>query len=95
MAAKGEKHILRAGATDKRAKTVILCESWWLHATIQAHLHWENREIFTRLYFSWCLAFKQKHWSNETKTIHLIDLLIPYIEKVKEEKADLNFADLH
>ena len=27
MAAKGEKHISRAGATDKRAITVTLCES--------------------------------------------------------------------
>ena len=27
MAAKGEKHISRAGATDKRAITVTLCET--------------------------------------------------------------------
>ena len=33
-----------------------------------------------------CLAFNQKHWSNETETIRLIeDLLVPYIEKVKKE----------
>ena len=35
-----------------------------------------------------CLTFNQKHWRNETETISLIeDLLVPYIEKVKEEKA--------
>ena len=35
-----------------------------------------------------CLAFNQKHWRNETETIRLIaDILVPYIEKVKEEKA--------
>ena len=34
-----------------------------------------------------CLAYNQKHWSNETETIRLIeDVLVPYIEKVKEEK---------
>ena len=34
------------------------------------------------------LAFSQKHWSNETEIIRLIeDLLVPYIEKVKEKKA--------
>ena len=35
-----------------------------------------------------CLAFNQKQWSNETETICLTeDLLVPYIEKVEEEKA--------
>lgn len=35
-----------------------------------------------------CLAFNQNHWSIETETIRLIEeVLIPYIEKVKEEKA--------
>ena len=34
-----------------------------------------------------CLAFNEKHWNNETDTIRLIEeLLVPYIEKVKEEK---------
>ena len=34
------------------------------------------------------LIFNQKHWNNETETIRLIeDLLVPYIKKVKEEKA--------
>ena len=35
-----------------------------------------------------CLAFIQKHWSNDTQPICLIEyLLFPYIEKVKEEKV--------
>ena len=35
-----------------------------------------------------CLAFNQKHWSNESKTICLIeDFLVLYIKKVKEKKA--------
>ena len=35
-----------------------------------------------------CLAFDEKHWSKETEIIRLIkDVLVPYIEKVKEEKA--------
>ena len=35
-----------------------------------------------------CLSFNEKHWSNETETIRLInDVLLPYIEKVKTEKA--------
>ena len=35
-----------------------------------------------------CLAFNKKHWSNVTDTIRLIEeLLVSYIEKVKEVKA--------
>ena len=35
-----------------------------------------------------CLAFNQKHWSNETEPICLIeDLLVPSIKKMKEQKA--------
>ena len=34
-----------------------------------------------------CLVYNQKHWSNETEKIRLIeDVLVPYIEEVKEEK---------
>ena len=61
-----------------------------MYATIPAHFYQENRNIFTRLHFSarFCLGFNKKHWSNETKTTGLIeDLLVPYIQKVKEEKA--------
>ena len=35
-----------------------------------------------------CLAFNQKHWSNDIDIICLIeDILVPYIEKVKEEQV--------
>ena len=35
-----------------------------------------------------CLAFNQKHWNNETRTIPVTeDLLVLYIEEVNEEKA--------
>ena len=56
MATKGEKHISRAGATDKRAITDTLRVPQWLHATIPAHLYRENGKIFTRLhFFRWIL----------------------------------------
>ena len=56
MAAKGEKHISRAGATDKRAIADTLRVPQWLHATIPAHLYRENGKIFTRLhFFRWIL----------------------------------------
>ena len=60
-----------------------------MHATIPVHLHRENGKIFTIHYRDgFCLAFNQKHWSDEAETIRLIeDLLVPYIKKVKEEKA--------
>ena len=91
MAAKGEKHISRAGATDKRTITVILCESPDGCMLPFQLIHTGKMEMSLPDFTSpdgFCLAFNQKHWSNETETIRSIeDLLVPYIEKVKEEKA--------
>ena len=91
MAAKGEKHISRAGATDKRAITVILCESPDGCMLPFQLIHTGKMERSLPDFTSpegFCLAFHQKHWSNETETIRSIeDLLVPYIEKVKKEKA--------
>ena len=91
MTAKGEKHISRAGATDKRAITVTLCESldgcmlpFQLIYTRKTERSLPNFTFPDRF----CLAFNYKHWSNETEIIRLIEeLLVLYIEKVKEEKA--------
>ena len=91
MAAKWEKHILRAGATDERTITVTLCESldccMLPFQLIYTGKTERSLPDFTFL-DGFCLAFNQKHWSNEIETICLIeDLLVPYIKKVKEEKT--------
>ena len=91
MAAKGERHILRAGTTDKRAITVTHCESLdGCMLPFQLIYTGKTERSLPDFTFrdGFCLAFSQKHWSNETKTIRLIeDLLVPSTEKVKEEKA--------
>ena len=91
MAAKGEQHISRAGATDKRAITVTLGESLdGCMLPFQLIYTGKTERSLPNFTFSdgFCLAFNEKHRSNETDTIHLIEeLLVPYIEKVKEEKA--------
>ena len=90
MAAKGEKHISRAGATDKRAITVTLSESLDGHIlAFQLICTGKTQRSLPNVTFpdGFCLAYNQKHWSNETETICLIeDVLVPYIQKVKEEK---------
>ena len=91
MAAKGEKHISRAEETDKRAKTATLCKSldgcMLLSQPIYIGKTERSLPDFT-FPDGLCLAFNQKSWSNETETTCLIeDLLVPYIKKVKEEKA--------
>ena len=91
MAARDAKHISRAGANDKGAITVTLCESldglmlpFQFIYTGKAERSLPNFD-FPR---GFCLSFNEKHWSNETETIRLInDVLLPYIEKVKAEKA--------
>ena len=91
MAAKGEMYISRAGKNDKRAITVTLCES--LDGCILPFqlIYTEKTERSLPDFTfpdGFCLAFSQKHWSNETESIRLIeDLLVLYIKKVKEEKA--------
>ena len=90
MASKGEKHISRTGATDKRAITLTLSESLDGHILqFQLIYTWKKQRSLPNVTFpaGFCLAYNQKHWSNETKTIRLIeDVLVPYIEKIKEEK---------
>ena len=90
MAAKGEKHISRAGATDKRAIAVTLSESLDGHILPFQLIYTGKMQIsLPNVAFpdGFCLAYNQKHWSNETETIRLIeDVLVPYIEKVMEEK---------
>ena len=81
MAAKREKHISRAGATDKRTITVILCESPDGCMLPFQLIHTGKMEMSLPDFTSpdgFCLAFNQKHWSNETETIRSIeDLLVP------------------
>ena len=75
MAAKWEKHISRAGVTDKRAITVTLCESLDGCMLPFQLIYTEKSERSLPDFTSpdgFYLAFNQKHWSNETKTIRLI-----------------------
>ena len=54
MAAKGEKHISRVGATYKKTKTVTLWE--YLDGCMlpfQLILYWEKEKLFNRSHFSW------------------------------------------
>lgn len=91
MAAKGTKHILHAGATDKRALTATLWQSFdGLMLPFQLIYTGKTQRSFPNFKFpdGICLAFNQNHWSNETETVRLIeDVLVSYIEKVKEKKA--------
>ena len=91
MAARGAKHISRAEATDKRAITVTLCESLdGLMLPFQLIYTGKTERSLPNFDFprGFCLSFNEKHRSNETETIRLInDVLLPYIEKVKAKKA--------
>ena len=91
MAAKGEKHISRAGASDKRAITVTLAEtSDGEILPFQLIYTGKTKRSLPSVKFSkgFCLAYNPKHWSNETETLRLIDeVLVPYITKVKEAKS--------
>ena len=91
MAAKREKQISCAGATDKRAITVRHCESFDGCMLPFQLIYTEKMENFL-LNFAFpdgfCLAFSEKHWSNETDTIRLTEELLGlYIEKLNEEKV--------
>ena len=71
MAKKGEKHISRAGATDKRAITVTLCET--LDGQIllfQLIYTGKTKRSLPSVKFSrgFCLSYNPKHWSNESET---------------------------
>ena len=89
--AQGEKHVSRRGEADKKSNTMTLCESFdiaippfQLIYTGKTERSLPNVDFLQGL----CFAFNEKHWVNETETVCLInDVLVPYIEKVKEEKA--------
>ena len=91
MAAQGEKHVSRRGATDKRAIPATLCEffdgiilPFQLTYTGKTERSLPNFNFLGRF----CLDFSEKHWSKETETIRLIiNLLVPYIKKVKDKQA--------
>ena len=91
MAKKGGKHISRAGATDKRAITVTLCET--LDGQIlpfQLIYTGKTKRSLPSVKFprGFCLSYNPKHWSNESEISKLIDeVLVPHIEKVKKEKS--------
>ena len=90
MTAEGEKHISRAGATDKRAITVTLAET--LDGEVlpfQLIYTRKTKRSLPSVKFpkGFCLAYNPNHWSNETETLRLIDeVLVPYITKIKEAK---------
>ena len=91
MAAKGEKHISRAGATDKRVITVTLCETLDGHILpFQLIYTGKTERSLPNVKFprGFCLAYNPKYWSNENETLRLTeDVLVPYIAKIKEEKS--------
>ena len=89
MVTKGEKHISRAGATDKRAITITLCET--LDGQIlpfQLIYTGKTQRSLPSVKFpcGFFLSYNPKHWSNEDETLRLIEeVLVLYVEKVKKE----------
>ena len=68
MSAKGEKHISRAGASDKRAITVTLGETLEGHnLPFQLIYTGKTQRFFPSVKFpeGFFLAYNPKHWSNE------------------------------
>ena len=64
MAAKGEKHISRAGAADKRTITATLCESLQVcMLSFQLIYSWKTERPSPYFTFpdGFCLAFNPKH----------------------------------
>ena len=49
----------------------------------------KRQDCYQIMFFSgFSFSHIEKHWSNETATIRLInEVLVPYIKRVKEEKA--------
>ena len=92
MAAKGEKQISRAGVTDKRAMTVTLCESLdSCMLPFQLICTGKTERSLPGFTFpdGFCLAFNQKHWSNETETIRLIEDLFGPLHRKSERRKTL------
>lgn len=81
MSAEGEKHISCAGATDKIAITVTLCESLDGHILpFQVIYSGKTPKSLPNVNFfpGFCLAYNEKHWSSEAETMRLIkNVLIP------------------
>ena len=75
------------GASDKRTITVTLSESLDC-CMLPFHLIYTGKTERSSPDFTFpdrfFLVFNQKHWSNETETMRLLEyLLVPYIKKVK------------
>ena len=91
MVAKGEKHIFRTGFNDKRFISLTLCESHnGAIPPFQLIYQGKTARSLPNVDFpdGFSFSHNEKHWSNETETICLInDVLAPYIKRVKEEKA--------
>lgn len=47
----------------------------------------EKKSIHVNFPQGFCLAFNKKYWSYKIETIWSINVLVPYIEKKKNEKA--------
>ena len=80
MAAKGEKHILRAGATDKRAITVTLYESLdGCMLPFQLIYTGKMERSLPNFTFpdGFCLAFNKKHWSSERSCYVIEAVMVP------------------
>ena len=91
MAAKGQKHISRAGSNDKRCITLTVCES--LDCKIlpfRLIYKGKTQKLLPNIDFpdDVCLSYNEKHWSNEKETVRLTEqVLVPYNKKFKEEKG--------
>ena len=85
MAAKGQNHIWRAGFNDKRSITLTVFES--LDDKIlplQLIYKGKTQRLLPTVDFpdGFCLSYNEKHWSNEKKTVSLIDRFLCHNLKV-------------
>ena len=91
MAAKGQKHILKAGSNDKRSITLTVCES--LDGKIlpfQLIYKGKTQKLLPTVDFPdrFCLSCNAVHWSYEKETVCLIEqVLVPDIKKFKKKKV--------
>ena len=88
MAKKGEKHVAKKGATDKRCVTVTLSET--LKGDIlpfQIIYKGKTSRSLPSVQFpeGFCLSFNETHWSNEAETIRLLKkVIVTYAETTKK-----------
>ena len=89
MARKGEKHVARKGASDKRGVTVTLSETLngdILHFQIIYKGKTSTSLPSMKFPKGFCLSYNESHWSNEAETIRLLQEVIkPYAQKIKKE----------